>query len=660
MSKILLAIFLAASASLPVCAQIDTNTVVYSWMLDESFSKRIRVDVDTTLDNFHNYNPVFRKYTSVQTLGNYSLPAISTIYTEQNHQLQFLPGNVYRDFMKFYNETQFINSRKPFTRLTYIKGGSSQTKEEVLDAYHTQNLTKTLNFGLNYTTIGALGQYSFQRAKNNSFRFFSSLSGSMYSYHVSVNFNKIVADENGGVPNDSLITDSTFIRSKDIPTLFGGVENSNRHSPDVYNTVGNLNILAVQELAFRSSSPSRDSASVVRKTRIFYPKLAYIFTLNRTTRRFVDNDPSVGLESGLYPATYVTDSITNDSLVHWNILNAIRLQFQGRRNNNYFIDYSYELMKFSLASRPPELGESIDISFINEPFSLTDISYSSNLYNSFVSSGFSKIFAQRVDLNLYGRLYLTGYQAGDISLAGNMKLIFGKIERPLSFSASADIKSRTPDYLYTHYVSNNFIWTRNFRRTTSNHLSTNLSLSSKKFDVQADYYLLSNVIYLNDNAFPTQYRSPLSIFVLSATKQFDFWKITSLNKLVFQESENENVIDLPELAFYNSTYFKHLLNFKATGGKLLFMLGFNLFYNTKYYADAYMPALTAFHRQNEKQIGSYPYIDVFLNLQLKRFRFFLKVEHVNSGWLDQNYFSVLHYPRNTRDLKFGLSWTFYD
>jgi hypothetical protein len=168
------------------------------------------------------------------------------------------------------------------------------------------------------------------------------------------------------------------------------------------------------------------------------------------------------------------------------------------------------------------------------------------------------------------------------------------------------------------------------------------------------------VIYLDDNAFPAQYHNALSVLVLSAAKQFDFWKISSINKLIYQKSENENVLDLPELAFYNSTYLTHLFNFKATGGKLLLMLGFDLFYNAKYYADAYMPALNSFYRQNVRQLGNYPFFDVFMNLQLKRFRFFVKVEHVNEGWLDENYFSAPQYPRNGRDLKFGLSWTFYD
>jgi len=661
MRKMLLVIFLAVALSLSVNAQIDTNTVVYSWMLDESFANRIRVEVDTALDHYQNYNPLFRQYTAVQTLGNYSLPAVSSVYRERHLNQEFIPGNTFTDFMKVYENTRYINSKKPFSRLTYIKGGSNQTKEEMLDAYHSQNLTKTLNFGLQYTTIGALGQYRFQRAKNNSFRLFSSLSGRLYSYHVSINYNKITADENGGVANDSLITDSTFIRTKDIPTLFNGTENSINHEPDVYTSIRNLNILTVQELSFRSKPSTADSTSIGRRTRIFYPKLVYIFTMNRTLREFIDKNPLIGFQSGLYPETYVSDELTSDSLIYWKISNSLRLQFQGRRNNHYFVDYSYELLKYSLSSRSADAdNDTINFSFINEPFRLPGISNSSRLFNSYVSSGFSKIFAQRLDMNLYGKLYIAGYRAGDLSLSGNVKLIFGNIERPFTFYASAEILSRTPDYLYTRYASNNFIWTRNFARTTSNHLSTNLSLSSKKFDIQGDYYLLSNVIYLNNNAFPAQYRNAISILVLSAAKQFDFWKITSINKLVYQRSGNENIIDLPELAFYNSTYLKHLFNFKATGGKLLFMLGFDLLYNTKYYADAYMPALNSFYRQNVKQLGAYPYIDVFLNLQLKRFRFFLKVEHVNAGWIDQNYFSVLHYPRNGRDLKFGLSWTFYD
>jgi hypothetical protein len=257
--KKLLALSVILSITATAIGQIDTNVVVYSWKLDDSFANRLRVVVDTTLENYQKYNPAFRSYTGVETLGNYGLPAQSIVFTERPQNQEFILSNNFFPFMKFFENTEYINSRKPFTKLFYIKGGSNQSKEEILDVFHSQNLTKTLNFGLHYTTVASLGHYRFQKVKNNSFNFFSSLSGKAYSYHLSVNYNKILADENGGVISDSLITDTTFAFTKDIPTLFGGTESSTSHSPDVLNEIKNLNILTVQELAFRSDRKKTDS-----------------------------------------------------------------------------------------------------------------------------------------------------------------------------------------------------------------------------------------------------------------------------------------------------------------------------------------------------------------------------------------------------------------
>jgi hypothetical protein len=662
MKNLLLAILLFTLAPALLNAQIDTTVVVFSWKLDEFYAKRLRETVDTSLENFQIQNPVFRQYTGVATLGNFGLPAQSIVYNERPQYQEFIIINNFLPFMKLPDNTRYFNTRKPFTRITYLNGGSSQVKEEMLDAFHTQNLTKNLNVGLHYTTFNSLGDYRFQKVKNNSFRFFSNMAGKVYSYHLSFNLNKIISDENGGVLNDSMITDTTYNLTKDIPTLFGGVETSSDHDPEVSSEIRNLSLLAVQEVAFRGNRQNPDSGSDSRKLRIFYPKLVYIFSLNRNVRLFTDKDPSVGYENGLYPAMNVSNTLTSDSLLYWRLLNALRIQFQGRRNNHYFIDYSYEMMSYamSVTSDNAESDSADHTWFITEEFKLPGLNYNSRLSSSYLSSGFSKVFAGLIELNLYGRYYLNGYRAGDLLLGGDLKFNFGDAKEPITVMVRGTNELRSPDFLYTHYASNNFIWTRSFDKTALNHLSMNLTVSSKKFEIQGDYYLLRSLIYLNKEAFPEQYQSPLSLFLVSAAKRFDFWKVSSISRLAFQKSENENVLDLPGIALYNSTYLTHLINFKATGGKLLTMIGFDLFYNTKYYADAYMPALASFHRQNEKQLGNYPYFDVFLNLQLKRFRFYLKMEHVNAGWTDKNYFSVLHYPRNDRHLKVGLSWTFYD
>ena len=46
-----------------------------------------------------------------------------------------------------------------------------------------------------------------------------------------------------------------------------------------------------------------------------------------------------------------------------------------------------------------------------------------------------------------------------------------------------------------------------------NNLSINLTVSSKKFDIQGDYFLLHNLIYFNEEALPEQYHNRIVHFV---------------------------------------------------------------------------------------------------------------------------------------------------
>jgi len=130
--------------------------------------------------------------------------------------------------------------------------------------------------------------------------------------------------------------------------------------------------------------------------------------------------------------------------------------------------------------------------------------------------------------------------------------------------------------------------------------------------------------------------------------------------MAYQAVSNGRILSLPTFLWNSSTYLTHMIHFRSTGGQLLTMIGFDVKYNTKYYADAYMPPLATFYQQRQKKLGNYPYVDIFLNVKLKRFRFFLTFEHVNSDWIGKDYFTALHYPMNKRYIKFGMSWTFYD
>jgi hypothetical protein len=85
-----------------------------------------------------------------------------------------------------------------------------------------------------------------------------------------------------------------------------------------------------------------------------------------------------------------------------------------------------------------------------------------------------------------------------------------------------------------------------------------------------------------------------------------------------------------------------------------------VFYTSAYYANAYMPATGQFYIQTEKKYGDYPFIDFFINAQIKTVRIFIKVDHLNSGLMGNYYMLTPHYPMSDRAFKFGISWRFFD
>jgi len=105
-----------------------------------------------------------------------------------------------------------------------------------------------------------------------------------------------------------------------------------------------------------------------------------------------------------------------------------------------------------------------------------------------------------------------------------------------------------------------------------------------------------------------------------------------------------------------------VIRFRITDGRLGFQLGAEGIYYSSYKASSYMPATGSYYLQNELETGNYPYVNAFINLKLKRTRFFLSFEHVNQGlgFMSDNYRYVPGYQMPVRMFKYGIAWTFYN
>jgi hypothetical protein len=73
-----------------------------------------------------------------------------------------------------------------------------------------------------------------------------------------------------------------------------------------------------------------------------------------------------------------------------------------------------------------------------------------------------------------------------------------------------------------------------------------------------------------------------------------------------------------------------------------------------------MPATGVFYSENEKLLGNYPYLNVFVQMKVKRTRIFVEWCQTFADLLPEQSFAVLHYPSMRPHLKYGIYWHFYD
>ncbi|AWG20064.1 hypothetical protein FFWV33_00270 [Flavobacterium faecale] len=156
---------------------------------------------------------------------------------------------------------------------------------------------------------------------------------------------------------------------------------------------------------------------------------------------------------------------------------------------------------------------------------------------------------------------------------------------------------------------------------------------------------------------PEQYGKTISYVSLKLNKEFKFGKFGFDNTVLYQKVNQEDlVLNVPELVTRNTLYYTNYFFKKA----LFLQTGISLNYFTKYYANDYNGVVGEFFVQNQKQIGNYPNLDIFVNAKIQRTRIFIKAEHFNSSFSGNNYYSSPSTPFRDMAIRFGLIWNFFN
>ncbi len=612
--------------------------ILKQWKLSPDFTEEVNIDVDTVFSLFNHYRLADKYSPFNATLGNYGLPFYQINFFDRVTDPDKFLYSYYYPLMYQPERYIFMNTQVPFTELVWTYGGPREVAEQTFRVWHSQNVNRFFNFGLIYDIVYSLGHYTFQRSEDKDFTFYSSYTGERYKMYFAVGINKLLGNQNGGVVD---ITTLQNLDTRQVAVNLGGLNKAQ-------SILKNTNFLLVQRYTVGGTKTVPGDSTSAGKSGLsgLSGTFSHIFILDKNTRTYSDQSPN----SGFYDSIYINEVRTFDSLYSRSIKNTVRFDFA-----------TDESRKFRLGGGAGIRNELFRYSQImpTHDTTLADTAVWHRSNNVLTGRLYNDI-GEKFRWVATGELYLSGYRAGDFNLNGVISKAFDLKKGRVSWDITGAITNNLPSFWYEQWGSNNFEWHNNFNKEFRIDLGTAFSYPARKTELKLNYALLDNYTDLDTAMLPHQNSGGLSVVSLLLRKELRAWKFHLASDLLVQKSSNSGILDLPMVAVRSTGYFEHLFNFKKTNGQLNTQLGAEVTYHTPYHAYSYMPATGRFFRQDDVETGGYPFVNVFLNLKLKRTRIFVMFDHVNHGFSGYDYFMVPSYPQNIRMFRYGIGWTFYD
>lgn len=624
-------LLILAVSSLNAQEKPDTSAVISTFTIDPNTLLPQEKTLDTSYLPVKEYNPVFYRSFSSTFLGNAGLPAQTNFFNDRNYNSDFLFGIPYEAYVYTPFNTPHFNTRKPFTMLKYLTSGSRENNEQVLKAIHTQNVNPNANIGIIYDLIASRGIYLNQNTGYNRLNLFGSYNKNDYSFYISAHLNNLRAQENGGIENIS-----EFV-NKQASELNYSVLLNNADSRSK-----NLNAFFTHGL--KLSALTKDSAAADKLEKFL---IQHRFNYDRKVRAY-RHDLGSADSLPLYQNYYYRINEAYDSAFYHNLSNRFDISFKLAKESQELRLFAEHEFKSFQYLQPVNVSYDLDSVIIDTVIA----DNAGNKYNDISVGGQFLGNLQNWEYLARGRFYLTGYRQTDLILDGEFSRYFTNRTRKLTLGAS--LSSVKPSYFLMNYGASNFIWNNDFLNIDNTSFRFAYS-GQEDFTLKAFLNYYTGFVYFNEEAIPSQFTSEFFALTIYLDKTFHWGDFHHRHEILLQESSG-TLISLPNLAYGNSVWYENSF-FKNA---LKFNIGFDLYYFTPYFADAYMPATGLFHKQNNREAGNYPFLDLYLNFNIKRTHFSLQYTNALADFLDANYFMAYRYPTFGSSLKFGLLWTFYD
>lgn len=297
-----------------------------------------------------------------------------------------------------------------------------------------------------------------------------------------------------------------------------------------------------------------------------------------------------------------------------------------------------------------------------------------NEHDISIGGQLSKTQGKTLHFNLAVESWLAGANAGQLHVNFNTDVNFRLFGDTVSLAANAYFHRDMPVFFQTKYHAKHIWWdnddlsaeTRTRIEGVFSYKKTHTKLRIGVEEIQNYTYYGMNYdvapgTNLRSNMTAGVYQESSNINVLTAQlhQNFRLGPLNWENVITYQNCSNTGVLPLPTWNIFTNLYLKFKIA-KVLGVEL----GADATYFSKYYAPDYCPMITQFAVQQNTdsrvELGGYPFIDAYANMTLKGVRFFVVMNHVNSGSGNKMSFLAPHYPTNSNVLHIGVSWPFFN
>ena len=684
--------------------QVPLPMGVFQWKVDPRLGTVIPAEnTDTVVHNYQNWKMQDGMTGHFSHTGNTGSARLSRIFVERKTDNDFLFLTPLDYFRGGVSNFLFTNTKSPITNLAYHSCGNKQNGEDRVRGNFSTNINKVSGVGFLLDYNYARGYYFNQQNSQFGATFYGYHLGERYNMHAYINTNHLKNAENGGLEDDTYITEPWKYQQKfstnDIPVNLQSTWNKN--DDETYYLTHRYHLGYDKEIEVPDSlkpQPPSDSDLFIMLSDSIREVLSKDSVARKNAIDSLRNDWKSKLVNP-------TEFISVASIIHTFEMRNMRHTFYDQGSNSSYYTNKFWGQNSDIEDRTKAMsirntiGLAMNEGFkkwvkmgltffatheyrrYGQPTHLPDTTrYDYEAENDFlVGAQLSKTNGKLIHYNVNGDLCLIGTNIGDFNVQaeGDLNFKLGKRDSA-QLVVRALLQNQRPSYLIRNYRNAYVNWNNNdLARQFRTGVRAEVNYSKTRTKLFFGWDNLTNYTYLamantlrngaNENSIrPEDFthdvavrQSQNSIEVFTAGISQDLiWKFFGWeNQVTFQYSTNKEALPLPAINVYSNMYLQFRL-----AKVLRIQLGADLRYFTSYYAPDYYGAVGMFAIQDDShtrvKIGNYPIINAYANMHLKHCRFYINASHVNAG--EGNMFYAPHMPMNPMTITFGLSWNFFN